>query len=1033
MCLICALAWSGEAWGDNHLPLTISSSNFKDIVSGNGVSWDNAPKRYQVWPPKQYYTNTGIRVNDGKTATLTFTGIPDKLSFTYEKQEAATGIGWAVKEYTNGAWKQIWTSSDGEGSANIQLSPDVRKVQLCWNGNTLTGVFSDVTISELHYFSVEPTSLDFGSTNYLYDGSLQKTFKVKHCNAGSNVTLTSNDANYTVSPSTLTTTGSDKMGEETITVTYLNTNVGSHNSGKITVKDPNNTKYTNSDQNVSLKGTTLDRYMTVDKTSLSFGTNYKGDEVATQTFTISHCNLASGIAVSSSNTTDFTVSSSSVTTELGTTSTASITVTYTNNTVGDNSGTITIHDKSGKIADKTISLSGKTLDRYMTVDKTSLSFGTNYKGDEVATQTFTISHCNLASGIAVSSSNTTDFTVSSSSVTTELGTTSTASITVTYTNNTVGDNSGTITIHDKSGKIADKTISLSGKTLDRYMTVDKTSLSFGTNYKGDEVATQTFTISHCNLASGIAVSSSNTTDFTVSSSSVTTELGTTSTASITVTYTNNTVGDNSGTITIHDKSGKIADKTISLSGKTLDRYMTVDKTSLSFGTNYKGDEVATQTFTISHCNLASGIAVSSSNTTDFTVSSSSVTTELGTTSTASITVTYTNNTVGDNSGTITIHDNSGKTDDLTVSVSGTTRNRYLRTATESVNFGIVDEDATAPDKTFDITHLNLSANITVSYSGDNVFSVTPTSITTATDNNEKTSTITAHFDNTIPGDYSGTITVTDNSGKCSALVITVTGSSKSLSIVLDPLSPDYEDSYYKNITLSRTLKAGYSTIALPFNTTVGAIVGKNYDSSVDWVAQLSAVTNSVADGYTLYFQKVENGVIEANQPYVLHLGTQVVNPTWTDLENGIGVEEAEATSVQPATGYSGYAGWKMWSNFTPNFPMDGKYGIVNNSQLTGTDKTTYLDGGLMLGSGSSAKLNAFTAYITAPQANPAPRLRVAYVDTDGTTTFIGSLPEEDLQGEPVAIYGPDGQRRSKMQRGVNIVRFADGTTRKVQY
>ena len=158
-----------------------------------------------------------------------------------------------------------------------------------------------------------------------------------------------------------------------------------------------------------------------------------------------------------------------------------------------------------------------------------------------------------------------------------------------------------------------------------------------------------------------------------------------------------------------------------------------------------------------------------------------------------------------------------------------------------------------------------------------------------------------------------------------------------------------------------------------------------------------------------------------------------MNPTWTDLENGIGVEEAEATSVQPATGYSGYAGWKMWSNFTPNFPMDGKYGIVNNSQLTGTDKTTYLDGGLMLGSGSSAKLNAFTAYITAPQANPAPRLRVAYVDTDGTTTFIGSLPEEDLQGEPVAIYGPDGQRRSKMQRGVNIVRFADGTTRKVQY
>ena len=465
--------------------------------------------------------------------------------------------------------------------------------------------------------------------------------------------------------------------------------------------------------------------------------------------------------------------------------------------------------------------------------------------------------------------------------------------------------------------------------------------------------------------------------------------------------------------------------------------MTVDKNSLTFGTNYKGDEVTTQTFTISHCNLADGIEISSDNTTDFTVSSPTVNTGLGTTSTATITVTYTNNTVGDNSGTITIHDNSGKTNDLTINVYGTTRNRYLRTVTESVNFGIVDEDATAPDETFDITHLNLSADITVSYSGNAAFSVTPTSITTATDNNEKTSTIKVHFDNTIPGDYSGTITVTDNSGKCSALVITVTGSSKSLTVVLDPLSPDYEDGYYKSVTLNRTLKAGYSTIALPFDTDVSELVtGRTepYNNANDWVAQLDIVTYNAQDGYTLYFQKVDGGTITANQPYVLHLGYEVKNPTWTDLTNGITVAAANAASVTPSTGYSGYAGWTMNANYEVGFKMNGKYGIVNNSQLTGTNQTTYPDGGLKLG-GSGSTLNAFTAYITGPTSGPngAPRLRVAYVDEDGTATFIGSLPEDDLQGEPVAIYGPDGQRRSKMQRGVNIVRYCDGTTKKVQY
>ncbi len=234
---------------------------------------------------------------------------------------------------------------------------------------------------------------------------------------------------------------------------------------------------------------------------------------------------------------------------------------------------------------------------------------------------------------------------------------------------------------------------------------------------------------------------------------------------------------------------------------------------------------------------------------------------------------------------------------------------------------------------------------------------------------------------------------------------------------------DYEE--YSSVTLNRTLKAGYSTIALPFDTDVETLVaGRNeaYDSSADWVAQLSAVTSSVADGYTLYFQKVAGGVIRANEPYVLHLGYQVVNPSWTDLDDGISVEEAEADSLAPSAGYNGYTGWAMWSNFTPSFAMSGKYGIVNS------------EGGLKLG-GNGSTLNAFTAYIAGPALpNHAPRLRVAYVDEDGTATFIDGLPEDDgVQEETVAVYGPDGQRRNRMQRGVNIVRFADGTTRKVQY
>ena len=468
------------------------------------------------------------------------------------------------------------------------------------------------------------------------------------------------------------------------------------------------------------------------------------------------------------------------------------------------------------------------------------------------------------------------------------------------------------------------------------------------------------------------------------------------------------------------------------------RYLTVDKTSLDFSTNTKGNSVATQTFTVSHCNAGNNVSITSNNS-NFTVSPSVLNTTGGDLmGTETVTVRYQNNTTGVNNGTITISDPNGTNANVTLTVTGTTQTIYYTRAE---------------------AHATTGGNAYVSFVSS--AAATETSITKNSGlTTDLEATNNAYWRAEASDGYrfvewqwpNGTQASVNASDKWEGYtydsedinnptLVEFTAIFEPKSLILNPgTTPgnDIEGLYKGDITLSRTLKAGYSTIALPFDTDVSELVaGRNeaYDSSADWVAQLSAVTSSVADGYTLYFQKVENGVIEANQPYVLHLGTQVVNPTWTDTTNGITVATASAASVTPSTGYSGYAGWTMYANYETNFPMDGKYGIVNNSQLTGTDKTTYLDGGLMLGSGDNAKLNAFTAYITGPTSgtNGAPRLRVAYVDEDGTATFIGSLPQDGEQGEPVAVYGPDGQRRNGLQRGVNIVRYADGTTRKVQY
>lgn len=349
------------------------------------------------------------------------------------------------------------------------------------------------------------------------------------------------------------------------------------------------------------------------------------------------------------------------------------------------------------------------------------------------------------------------------------------------------------------------------------------------------------------------------------------------------------------------------------------RYLTVDKKSLDFSTNTKGNSVATQTFTVSHCNAGNNVSITSNNS-NFTVSPSVLNTTGGDLmGTETVTVQYQNNTTGVNNGTITISDPNGTKTNVTLTVTGTTQTIYYTRAE---------------------AHATTGGNAYVSFVSS--AAATETSITKnsgLTTDSEATNN--AYWRAEASDGYrfvewqwpNGTQASVNASDKWEGYtydsedinnptLVEFTAIFEPKSLILNPgTTPgnDIEGLYKGDITLSRTLKAGYSTIALPFDTDVSALVaGRNeaYDSSEDWVAQLSAVTSSVADGYTLYFQKVTGGIIRANEPYVLHLGYQVVNPTWTDLTDGINVEEAEAASIGASTGYSGYAGWVMHSNFT---------------------------------------------------------------------------------------------------------------------
>lgn len=207
-----------------------------------------------------------------------------------------------------------------------------------------------------------------------------------------------------------------------------------------------------------------------------------------------------------------------------------------------------------------------------------------------------------------------------------------------------------------------------------------------------------------------------------------------------------------------------------------------------------------------------------------------------------------------------------------------------------------------------------------------------------------------------------------------------------------------ENVTYPQITLQRTFSAGlHYTLTLPFDSNISEIGG-------DYAAQLALVTYNQKDGYTLYFQKVANGQMEANQPYVVYLPNGAKNPKWTNVT--VVAPNAESIVVN---------GWTMQGNYTPDLKMEGKYGIAG--------------GKLCRGEGDNAKINAYTAYFTFHGTENV-RARVAVMDEGGNTTYIGELKDGVLQTEE-GIYGLDGIQQNQLRKGINIVRQKDGSVRKI--
>ena len=188
-----------------------------------------------------------------------------------------------------------------------------------------------------------------------------------------------------------------------------------------------------------------------------------------------------------------------------------------------------------------------------------------------------------------------------------------------------------------------------------------------------------------------------------------------------------------------------------------------------------------------------------------------------------------------------------------------------------------------------------------------------------------------------------------------------------------------------NVTMARTSKVGYNTVALPFDLTATQVQSVFGDGAVVYAfSEDSADPNDA----TVNFNTKSTQTIEANVPVLVNATAAATQIVANDVTVKTGAAKVEGT----------------------NFDFVGNYG----GQITLADGIWFVGNGALYKSAGTTTMKGFRAYIEPKTATSNP----VKLYIDGLETAI-----EEINGETAkdaVIYNLAGQRVNKAQKGIYI-------------
>lgn len=183
----------------------------------------------------------------------------------------------------------------------------------------------------------------------------------------------------------------------------------------------------------------------------------------------------------------------------------------------------------------------------------------------------------------------------------------------------------------------------------------------------------------------------------------------------------------------------------------------------------------------------------------------------------------------------------------------------------------------------------------------------------------------------------------------------------------------------KNIHFTRSFKAGWNTICVPFNFTTSEYVTSTLADDDEEEDEILMAFDEYRDG-KIYFKEAEE--IEANVPYLIYYPTEVTD---NDIYFGAEVFEPEPRAICSN-------GFCFQGNYTPSFAMRGRYGVADMGA----------EGQYLLLGGEGSTLPATACFFTSSVGKPQSVMLVVNGETTGIegieTGKTNDAPVYDLKG-----------------------------------